>query len=691
MLAFYAVILLILATIVANTIYPYFPVIPKAFYQIFMGALLSLVPMYHHFILEPEMFMLIIIAPLMFYDGQNANAHELRKNVGSIVSMAVVLAVLTVIGMGYLSHAILASIPLALAFALAAIVTPTDAVAVSSITSNMAVPERVMGMLERESLFNDASGLVAFNLALAAFTTGQFSVGAGIKHFFVVFLGGLLIGLVLGIAAVMVRVYLVQSGKDSSSVIVPFDIMVPFLIYLAAEHLDLSGILAVVAAGLIYSASTNQLRLSSTQLQLVSRSTWSIFTNILNGFVFVLLGVSLPTVWVNIQQDHNKSLTQFILLAVILYLVMLALRYLWIRLDWALIRSKKDERPHNALIGALSGVHGTITLAMAFSLPLTLHGTAFPYRNTMIFIAAIVIILSLLVPTLVLPFILPKKQVAVDPATIAQQRKALVAYASERLVQENPDHPAATQAVIEILNSQATGARPDKKKIRELLNQATQIEVQTVQELADTGVIPNGYANRYVRMLVLKSQMTSHNPFVNLTLWIRFVWHRLKFMLSRKRRRKQRIAQQQQQLQASHPTPQQLQRQQQRIQQEKGQLRRSARRDPRASARQRENFLKIEQDIYTNVIAFLTEISTVDNQAEVNSVRNYYNARHRRFETTKSNDHQNELFIQAFQYEYTYIRQQRTAGTIPAELADELYQQVSTDQMLYTQEIAETA
>ncbi|KRL94361.1 cation:proton antiporter [Levilactobacillus hammesii] len=690
MVAFYAIILLILATIVANTIYPYFPIIPKAFYQIFMGALLSLVPMYHHFILEPEMFMLIIIAPLMFYDGQNANAHELRRNVGSIVSMAVVLAVLTVIGMGYLSHAILAGIPLALAFALAAIVTPTDAVAVSSITSNMAVPERVMGMLERESLFNDASGLVAFNLALAAFTTGQFSVGAGIKHFFVVFLGGLLIGLVLGIAAVMVRVYLVQSGKDSSSVVVPFDIMVPFLIYLAAEHFELSGILAVVAAGLVYSASTNQLRLSSTQLQLVSRSTWGIFTNILNGFVFVLLGVSLPTVWVNIQQDHNKSLTSFILLAVILYLVMLALRYLWIRLDWALIHSEKENRPHNALVGALSGVHGTITLAMAFSLPLTLHGAAFPFRNTMIFVAAIVIILSLLVPTLVLPFVLPKKTVTVDPETITQQRKALVAYASERLIQENPDTPASAQSVIEVLNSQATNARPDRKKTRDILKQATQVEVETVQKLADDGVIPNSFANRYVRVLVIKSQMSRNNPFVNLSLWFRFVWHRVKFMLSRKWRRKKRIALQQQRLQEMPHTPQQEQLQQQRIQQETRQLQRHPHRDPRVQARQRENFLKIEQDIYTNIINFLTQISTVDNQAEVNSVRNYYNARHRRFEENKSADFQNELFIQAFQYEYTYIRQQRTAGAIPVELADELYQQVSMDQMLYTQEIAGT-
>lgn len=688
---FYAVLLLVLATIVANTIYPYFPAIPQAFYQIFAGAILSLVPLYHHFVLEPEVFMLLIIAPLMFYDGRNTNAQELRRNVGSIMSVAVVLAILTVVLMGYLSHAILATLPLALAFALAAIVTPTDAVAVSSITTNMAVPERVMGMLERESLFNDASGLVAFSLALTAFTTGKFSVGGGLKHFLVVFFGGLLIGIILGIFAVWIRVFLVRSGKDSASVIVPYDVLVPFLIYLAAEHVGLSGILAVVAAGLMYSLSSNQLRLSSTQLQLVTRSTWHFLTSILNGFVFVLLGVSLPTVWVNIQQDTSKTLPSLIFLAVVLYLVMLALRYLWIRFDWALIHSKPHERRLNAVIGALSGVHGTITLAMAFSLPLTLNGQAFPFRNSLIFVAAVVIILSLLVPTLVMPHILPSKEMAVDPAEALQQRKALVAYASERLVQENPSNPSATQAVIEVLNSQATAERPDKRKVRELLNQATQIEVQTVQELADQGVIPSGYANRYVRLLVIKSQMNSNNPFINLTLWLKFVGHRLTHMVSRRRHREQRIALQQQRLAQTTPPADQAAQQAQRIAQERQQslVHRHAR-TPQTEAKRRENFLRIENDIYTHVANFLNEVSSVDNQTEVNAVRNYYNARHRRFVSQETTDLENELFIQAFQYEYTYIRQQRSANLMSPALADELYQQISTDQMLYMQENAGT-
>jgi len=529
-----------------------------------------------------------------------------------------------------------------------------------------------MGMLERESLFNDASGLVAFSLALTAFTTGKFSVGGGIKHFLFVFLGGLLIGLILGVIAVWARVYLVQSGKDSASVIVPYDVLVPFLIYLAAEHAGLSGILAVVAAGLTYSASNNQLRLSSTQLQLVSRSTWSIITSVLNGFVFVLLGVSLPTVWVNIQQDHTKSLPAYLLLAVTLYLVMLALRYIWIRFDWALVRSDKSDRRKNAVVGALSGVHGTITLAMAFSLPLTFNGATFPFRNTMIFIAAVVIILSLLVPTLVLPFILPNKELPVDPATALKERKALVAYATDRLAQESTADPAATQSVIEILNSQATDQRPDKKKLQNILNQATQVEVETVQKFADDGTIPQSFAARYVRVLVVKSQMSSNNPFVNFTLWARFVWHRVAHGLTHrafhgllsKRQRDRRIA----------------------LQKEQGR-RRSPRRQ-RINQQRRENFYKIEAGVYNNVIDFLMSIASVDNQTEVNTVRNYYNARHRRVDANQDDSQQNELFIQAFQFEYTYVREQRNAHKLSPALADDLYQQISTDQMLYMQEIA---
>ncbi|CAJ1229718.1 Na+/H+ antiporter [Levilactobacillus zymae] len=667
---FYAVVLLIVATIAANLVYPYFPVIPQAFYQIFAGALLSFVPLFHHFVLEPEMFMLIIIAPLMFHDGQNADTHALRKHIPSVLSMAVILAVLTVILMGYVSHAVIASLPLALAFALAAIVTPTDAVAVSSITTNMAVPEKVMGMLERESLFNDASGLVAFNLALTAFITGEFSVQDGVEHFFVVFLGGLLIGAILGVLFIWGRIYLVQTGMDSTSVIVPYDILTPFIIYLAAEHFELSGILAVVAAGLLRSAASKQIRLSSTQLQLVSRSTWRILTSILNGFVFVLLGVSLPTVWHNIQAEHTTALPSYLLLAVILYLVMFALRYLWIRFDWALIHSAPKDQRHHALVGALSGIHGTITLAMAFSLPLTLHGQAFPFRNTMIFIAAVVIILSLLIPAIVLPLILPSREQEIDPEQAKRERQNLIAYATQQLTLEHPESPDETQAVVEILNSQYGDHRPDRKLVKDLMIQTNQAEVTRIQQLVDENQLAPAYANRYVRGLLWKTRANSRLSFAGFGMWFKYVNHRLTHRLRHRRNRNHHDRRRQQ---PGFPTDAQV----------------AALKTQREQvhANLRTVFTSMETQGYHAVIETLTALATPDNQAEINAVRSSYNTRHRRFTQRDTSDLQNELFIQAFQYEYNYVRQQRLNHTIPSALADDLYQQISTDQMLYMQEI----
>ena len=662
---FYAIVLLVVATIAANLVYPLFPAIPQAFYQIFAGAILSIVPYFHHFGLEPEVFMLIIIAPLMFYDGQNTDTHSLRRHIPSVVSMAITLAILTVILLGYLSHSVLPALPLALAFALAAIVTPTDAVAVSSITRNLTVPEKVMGMLERESLFNDASGLVAFNLALAAFSTGKFSVRFGITHFLVVFLGGLLIGLILGGILTWGRVTMVQNGMDSVSIIVPYDILTPFFIYLVAEHFELSGILAVVAAGLLRSTAATQIRLSSTQMQLVTRSTWQIMTSLLNGFVFVLLGVSLPTVWQNIMADHTKSLPLYILLAVILYVVMFLLRYLWIHFDWARIHSQAKDRRHYGIVGALSGIHGTITLAMAFSLPLTLNGQPFPFRNTLIFIAAVVIIISLLVPAIVLPLILPSAEKAVDPAMVNHERQALVAYAAERLIQEQTANPTATQAVVEILTSQSNTRLPNRRKVTEIMTNANNLEIQTIQKLADSGELPAAYVNRYIRGLVWKMRRDNHFSLTGLSTWLKFVFHRLVHHGRRDLRKAHRNL--------SHEQRQAMQDQRQRD------------RSGIWGA-----YRTMEQAGYTTVMAYLADLSDVDNQSDVNVVRNFYNVRHRRMDRQKTNQLENELFIQAFQYEYNYVHTRRASQAIPAACADELYQQIATDQMLYMQTVTAT-
>lgn len=250
--AFYLVALLIVATIVSNMIYTVFPKIPLTFYQIGCGFLLTLLPIFRNYSLYPEFFMVGIIAPLMFNDGRNTNVSHLGHAFGLVISMAVYLAIFTATAIGIFAHTMMTLIPLSLCFALAAIVTPTDSLAFSSITENVQLPENVAGTLESESLFNDASGIVVFNLALSSFLTGQFSFSKGLVNFLISFFGGLLIGLIAGLIFVKLQTFLVNKSMDTTSVIVPFSLMTPFAIYLLSEHLGCSGILAVVAAGIVY-------------------------------------------------------------------------------------------------------------------------------------------------------------------------------------------------------------------------------------------------------------------------------------------------------------------------------------------------------------------------------------------------------------------------------------------------------
>jgi len=303
----FLILLLVGAVVAANIVSWKINKIPIAFIQIAAGLLLSIFPIYQHFELEPEIFLLVIISVLMFNDGQHTSLSRLTHQAGTTFSLSVVLAIISILVVGFTTHLIIPSMPLALAFALGAIITPTDAVAVSSITSNMLVPTNVMGTLENESLFNDASGIVALNLAIAAAVTGQFSLISGIGNFMYVFFGGIILGGILGALIVALRLKLINMHVDTPSVMVPFTILTPFVVYLIAEAIGVSGILAVVVTGLMHGIQQDRLRLTSSSLQIVMNSTWSVVSSTLNGVVFVLLGLSLPTVITNLSHHDASS------------------------------------------------------------------------------------------------------------------------------------------------------------------------------------------------------------------------------------------------------------------------------------------------------------------------------------------------------------------------------------------------
>lgn len=663
---FYSVSLLVVAAVAANIIYTEWPKVPLAFYQIGAGLLLSFLPLFHHYVLYPEMFMLIIIAPLLFSDGQATNFRNLQRSVSQILSLSVGLALVTAIGIGLLTHLIYPALPLALTFALAAIITPTDSVALGSITSDLEMPGGINSALENESLFNDASGIVIFDLALVAFSTGNFSLTNGLKSFVVSFIGGLVIGGLLGYFFTEVQSWFIKQSMDTTSVIVPFSIMTPFAIYLVAEAFGCSGILADVAAGIVFGIARNRLRLTSTNVQVVSNATWSILVNILNGFVFVLLGVTLPTVITNMTNYSSTQIGLLVLLAILLYIVMVAIRYVWVMLGGGKIRYPHSQNQHNrnlrsrpnskdSFIMAVSGIHGTITLSMALSIPLTLSGHLFPFRNELIFLAALVILLSLLIPTIVLPRLLPTIT-KLDQNSIATYRNQMVDYSIQRLKNNTSANPRDRDYVIDTLVSQK-GQQVDRKQVMPLMRQTVQVVQQTLTDLSNQGKINNKVAN----IIAQRASMSTDRRFSN---YLRFLLRRF----SRKsRQNRQKFRERKQNF-----------------------LEYSKTEEGKKTIADFQNQMKLAEDAtFKSVSKFLAQTETKENSGAVAFIRRFYNVQHERISNSDAdNDRRIQLFIAALQDEYSFVDNQYAQKKITKEQADQLNQSISTDQLIYMQNIS---
>ena len=591
-----------------------------------------------------------IIAPLMFNDGRNTSSAQFGRSLRHIFSMAIFLAIITAVLIGGLTHALMPLIPLTLCFALAAIVTPTDSMAFKSITEPVELPKNISEILESESLFNDASGIVIFNLALGSFVTGDFSFTKGLTSFIISFFGGLLVGLIAGLCFVRLQTFLIERSMDTSSVIVPFSLMTPFAIYLISETLGCSGILAVVAAGIIYGINQSRLKLTSTNVRLVTSATWNIVTSLLNGIVFVLLGVTLPSVIVHIIPYSNQLIVELFLIGIAIYLAMAIIRFLWVKCNFVKTGNHSATN-QEAFLTAIGGVHGTITLSMALSLPLTLYRQGFPFRSELIFVATIVILLSLIIPSLMLPHLLPRKNKG-DQSTFNHHRTEMVNYSIAKVKDRQSIPLVDRNYVIDMLTSQKSGQSASRQQIKTILSQTREVEVQTVLDLLSNGQIPQQIANVISRRLVTTPSNAGG------------FFKRLKyFWLIHLPNRKRRLATKKRQSFMARFSPEQN----------------------RKIIQKRDQFRKIiEDNTYQRVNDYLDKIETPDNSAAVAFVKNGYNFRHMRIDDSDaSNDRQNQLLIEAFQYEYSYVADALRNKTISREVSDQLNQSISTDQMVY--------
>ncbi len=431
--------------------------VPLPLMQIALGAAIA-GSTGHGVRLEPHIFFLVFLPPLLFLDGWRIPKVGLFRDRSTILELALGLVLFTVLGAGFLIHWLIPSLPLAVCFALAAILAPTDPVAVSSIAARVPIPPRLMHILEGESLLNDASGLVCFRFAVAAALTGTFSLGEATLTFLWVALAGVAIGVGITVGVSWAQRQLgARIGEESGSPIL-INLLLPFGAYLAAEHLGASGILAAVAAGVTMSYVELSGRAAATTR--VRRAVvWDTVQFALNGIMFVLLGEQLPDILeaalVAPELPRANDVWWLVTnaLAISFGLILLRFVWVWVSLRLTLLNARRQKlpeyRPNPRLILAtsLAGVRGAITLAGVLTLPLAMPGGApFPGRDLVIFLASAVIVVSLVLASVGLPRVLRGLELPHDSAHDSEEanaRHAAALAALEAIANAPPPPPTS--------------------------------------------------------------------------------------------------------------------------------------------------------------------------------------------------------------------------------------------------------
>jgi CPA1 family monovalent cation:H+ antiporter len=386
------------------------------------GLVLGLVPGLPHVRLSPELILFFFLPPLLFPAALFTSWRDFRANLRPILLLAVGLVLFTTVLVGWCVH-YFTGLPLAAGFALGAIVSPPDAIAATAIVERLRVPRRIVAILEGESLVNDATALVAYQFAVAALVTGSFSLTRASGQFFVVCLGGILVGLAVGWVAAWFHRHV-----DDPPVETTVSLFTPFVTYLAAHRLGVSGVLAVVTAGIYLGWRTPEITTSNTRL--LGGSFWNMVEFLLNGFVFILIGLALPDA---LHALAGHSAVQLVGYAIGLSLAVILIRILWVfpatylpRLLFPSIRAR-DPCPawQNVTIVAWTGMRGVLSLAAALALPLTIqNGTPFPGRDLILFFTFVVILATLVLQGLSLPFLIRWLGIKGDDGAEREEREA---------------------------------------------------------------------------------------------------------------------------------------------------------------------------------------------------------------------------------------------------------------------------
>jgi CPA1 family monovalent cation:H+ antiporter len=396
--------------------------IPPAIVLVLGGALFGLIPGLPPVHLEPDLVFLFFLPPLLYPAALFTSWRDFRANLRPISLLAVGLVLFTTALIAWVTHSLI-GLPLAVGFVLGAIISPPDAVAATAITQRLRVPRRIITILEGESLVNDATALVAYRFAIAAVVSGTFSWADAGAKFLMVAAGGIAIGLAIG--KVVARIH---QRLDDPPIQATISLLTPYAAFVSADRLGVSGVLAVVTAGVYLGWRSPEVITARTRL--LVRPVWETAGFVLNGFIFILIGLQLPEV---LHAVSGYSPLQLVTYALAISLAAIVIRVLWVYpgayLPRWLFRSIREREPHppwqNVMIVAWTGMRGVVSLAAALAIPLTLaDGSPFPGRDLILFLTCAVIVATLVVQGLTLPTLIRWLKVTDDGADDQEEHDA---------------------------------------------------------------------------------------------------------------------------------------------------------------------------------------------------------------------------------------------------------------------------
>jgi len=416
----YLVLIILGLVMLANRLRLAYPII-----LVLGGLALSFTTAFSDITIDPELIFFIFLPPLLYDAAWQVSWKQFWKYRRVIMSFAFPIVIITSCVVAFATYALIPGFTLALGFLLGGIVSPPDAISASTIMRQVKAPKSLVSIAEGESLLNDASSLVVFRFALAAVVTGQFRFQDAALNFFLVIIIGSLIGLAVALVVYTIHRWLIRTP----SVEIVLTLVTPYLMYYFAEHYHFSGVLAVVCGGLFLSSRRQTMLTYTSRVQGIN--VWTNLVFVLNGLIFLLIGLQLPSI---ARQLGDTSLARAIWYGLAISFVLIIARFLctfgaslFTRFIGRFIKvAERNPGFRGPIVLGWSGMRGVVSLAMALSIPLLINGQAFPYRNLILFITFIVILVTLVLQGLTLPWVIRKVKLQERPNMIPESEQELI-------------------------------------------------------------------------------------------------------------------------------------------------------------------------------------------------------------------------------------------------------------------------